>query len=268
MIHNTRAPFGTKEYNLSDMTPETVSDMEPQPSGMSEPARLAGVFFEPKNAFEDIARRPSWIVPMLLVILGALAYSISVGQHIGWDRIIRHQFEGNQRMEQMPPEQREQAMAMGMKFASIGAYIGPVIGIPLYDLIVAGVLLGIVGGIMSAGVKFKQVFAIVCYAGLPGVLFSILAMAVVFLKNPDDFNMQNPLAFNPAAFMDPQTSSKFAYSLASSIDLFSIWTIVLIATGLKAAAGKKLSFAGALVAVIIPWVVVVLGKSALAGLRG
>ena len=48
--------------------------------------------------------------------------------------------------------------------------------------------------------------------------------------------------------------------------LFSFWTILLIAVGLKAAAGKKLTFGGALFAVVLPWAVWVLGKSALAGL--
>jgi hypothetical protein len=129
----------------------------------------------------------------------------------------------------------------------------------------AAVLLGIAGGLMGGGMRFKQVFAVVSYSGLPGIVSAILTVLVIFLKNPDDFNMQNPLAFNVGAFMDPNTASKFMYSLASSLDLFVLWTILLIATGLKAAAGKKLTFTGALVAVLLPWAVVVLGKAALAG---
>jgi hypothetical protein len=168
-------------------------------------------------------------------------------------------------MQQMTPEQKEQTLAVQMKFAAVGGYAGAIMGVPIYDLIVAAVLLGIAGGIMSGGMRFKQVFAIVCYSGLPGVISAILTVVVIFLKNPDDFNLQNPLAFNPAAFMDPNTTSKFVYSLAGSLDLFVIWTILLMATGLKAAAGKKLTFAGALIAVVAPWAVVVLGKAALAG---
>ena len=94
---------------------------------------------------------------------------------------------------------------------------------------------------------------------------AILTVVVIFLKNPDDYNMQNPLAFNVGAFMDPTTSSKFLYSMASSLDLFAFWTIFLLATGLKAAAGKKLTFTGALVAVLLPWAALVLVKSAFAG---
>ena len=252
-------------YNSPNMTPENAPAVEPAPAGMGEFSRITGVFFEPKKAFADIAQRPRWIVPMVLVIVAIIAVTTTMSQHIGWERMFRQQAQTNSRMQQMDPQAREQAIAMQIKFASVGGYAAAVIGVPIYDVILAAVLLGIAGGIMSGGMRFKQVFAIVCYSGLPGVLSAILTIVVIFVKNPDEFNFANPLAFNVGAFMDPTTSSKFAYSFATSMDLFSFWTIFLIATGLKAAAGKKLSFGGALLAVVLPWALYVLGKSAIAG---
>ena len=231
---------------------------------MGEFSRITGVFFDPKKTFEDIAKRPTWIVPVVLIMIFALAVSMTMGQRIGWERIVRHGMEASSRAQQMTPEQREQGVAMGVKIASIMGYVG-IIFVPVIYVIMAGVLLGVASGIFSAGVRFKQVFAVVCYASLTGVIQSILTIVVICLKNPDEFNSQNPLAFNPAAFMDPD-KNKFLYSLATSLDLFSFWTILLMAVGLKAAAGKKLSFGGALFAVVLPWAVYVLGKSALAGL--
>jgi hypothetical protein len=67
---------------------------------------------------------------------------------------------------------------------------------------------------MSAGVKFKLRFTIVCNAGLPGILKYALATVVMFLKNPDEFSVVNPLTFNPAAFLDPIDSSRFLYAAA------------------------------------------------------
>ena len=61
--------------------------------------------------------------------------------------------------------------------------------------------------------------------------------------------------------MDPNTKSYFLHTLANSLDLFSAWKIILIALGLKAAAGKSLSFTGALLVVLIPWGIWVLGYS-------
>jgi hypothetical protein len=240
--------------------------MEPEPKGLGEAARLTGVFFEPSKAFADIAARPGFLVPLILSLVFGLAYMTLFGQRVGWERMIRHQTETSSRAAQLTPEQRENQIQIGAKFAPVMGYVGILAGVPLVLVIWSGVLLGIVKGIMSAPIRFKQVFAILCYAGLPGILFMILAIAVMFLKTPDDFNLQNPLVFNPGAFLDPATTSKFVYSFASSLDLFRIWTMVLIAIGLKAAGGKAISMGGAMTAVFLPWFIWILCAAALAGI--
>src|SRR5580698_8539401 len=116
-------------YNLPNMTPENVAAVEPEPSGMGEISRLVGVFFEPAKTFRDIAQRPSWIVPMILVILAVIGVTTTMSQRIGWERIFRHQNEANTRLQQMPPEQREQTLAMQMKFAAVGGYAGAIVGV-------------------------------------------------------------------------------------------------------------------------------------------
>ena len=132
----------------------------------------------------------------------------------------------------------ESRLAMQAKITGIGYYVSMFVMLPIVMLISSAMLLGLTS-MMSAGLRFKQIFAIVCFAGLPMVIKHLLSIVVVFLKNPDDFNLLNPLAFNVAAFMDPLTSSKFLYTLGTMFDLFAIWTIVLTAIGLSAAAGKK-----------------------------
>jgi hypothetical protein len=247
------------------MTPENSPAVEPAPAGMGEFSRLTGVFFDPKTAFADIAKRPTWLVPVVLLIIFGLAVSLTISQRVGWDRVVRQGMENSSRAQQLTPEQREQNVAIGVKIASVMGYIGVVL-VPVVFAIMAGVLLGVASGIFSAGLRFKQVFSVVCYASLTGLVSAVLTIVVLFLKNPEEVNIQNALAFNPGAFMDPNTSSKFLYSLATSLDLFSFWTILLMAVGLKAAAGKKLTFASAVFAVVLPWAVYVLGKSALAGI--
>lgn len=248
------------------MTPELLPEEEPQPKGLGEGSRLTGVFFEPAKTFEDVAARPGFWAPLILVIVTALCFMVLFGQHVGWDRMIRHQTETSSRAAQMSPEQREASIQMGAKFAPIAGYVGVLLGVPLGTLIWAAVLLGIVKGMMSAQVRLKQVFAIICYSSLPGVIMMLLAIAVMFMKPPEDFNLQNPLVFNPGAFLDPATTSKFIYSLASALDLFGLWKLVLIGIGLKAAGGKQLSMGGAMTAVFLPWAIFVLCAASLAGL--
>ena len=243
---------------------------EPAPAEMSEISRLSGVFFEPSKAFADIAERPRWFVPLLLAILATLAFYVTYGQRNGWRSFIEEQMQSNARvarqMEQLSPEQREQSFNLQAKIIMpITYYVGPVIGMPIAFLFGSLILWGIASGLMSAGVKFKQIFAIECYAGLTGILAKILGIVVIFLKRPEQFNLMNPLAFNPAAFMDPKTTSKFIYTLATGFDLFVFWGMLLTAIGLKAAAGKRLSFGGALFAVALPWAFFLLLGASIAG---
>lgn len=250
------------------MTPEAAQIPEPAPQAMGAFARVSGVFFEPGKTFADIGRKPSWFLPLLLSIVAAIAFYAAFGQRVGWERFLRQQMATNprvaQQMERIPAERRDATIAMQAKVTGIGYYASAIVFMPVVMLVSAAILLGITA-MMSAGLKYKQVFAVTCFAGLPMVIKFLLSIVVVFLKNPDDFNLQNPLAFNFAAFMDPINSSKFLYVWATAFDAFAIWTIILTAIGLSAAAGKrKLSTGGALVAVLIPWVVFVSIGGALA----
>jgi hypothetical protein len=218
-------------------------------------SRITGVFFEPGKTFEDIGRRPSWFLPLLLTVLAVIGYNLSYGQHVGWDQFMRQQAamspRAAERMAQATPEQ----LAMQAKITGISQYVFPIVMFPIIMLVSTALVLGMTA-MMSAGLRFKQVFAIVCFASMPTVIRYVLAIAVVFLKKPEDFNFMNPLAFNLAAFMDPLSSPRFLYTLAVTFDVFAIWTITLTAIGLVAAAGRKrLSFGGALFAVLTPWLV-------------
>jgi Yip1 domain len=246
------------------MTPESSNESAPP---MSEVGRITNVFLDPKKAFADIAARPRWIVPVVLVAVGYLAFMYCFTTHVGWEHSLRQTMENNSRMQQMDPQQRESIIQQQIKFAPIGAFIGGPIVIVVIALATAGVLL-LVCKMMGASLSFKQMFGISAYAMLPGVVSSILIIIVIFIKNPEDFNLQNPLAFNLGAFLDPPPiSAKALYSVATSIDLFSFWNILLLAVGISVAA-PKFSFSKALVAVVVPWVVLVLVKAGWASLFG
>jgi hypothetical protein len=248
------------------MNPEADQIPEAAAADIGPFARIAGVFFEPGKTFEDIGRRPSWLLPLALIVVSVLAFSITYGQHVGWEQVVRQQLENNPRAAQITPEQRGAAITQGVRLARIFSYLS-VIAVPLSYSVIAAVLLGITA-MSSAALKFRQVFAVVCYASLPTVLLSLLGIVTMFIKDPADFDIRNPLAFNLGAFLDPQSTSKFLYTLSTSLDLFSFWMIFLIATGLRAASRRNLSFGGALATVAVPWAIYVVGKAGLAGLFG
>ena len=247
------------------MTPETTPEYDVQPEKMSEISRLGGVFFEPSKAFADIAERPRWFVPMMIAAVLSLVFCMAISSRVGWERVTRQQMD--LREAKMTPDQRqavEKNFDLSVKITTVSVYFAAVLAMPIMALICAGVLLGIVNGFMSGGLRFKQMFSIFCYSALPRVLLAVFAIAVMYIKPPEDFNIQNPVGFNPGAYMDPNTTGKFILSLATSLDLFTIWTLILIAIGIREASRRKLSFGGSLGAVAIPWAVLVICGAGLA----
>jgi len=222
---------------------------------MNEPARIFGVFYEPGKVFADVAARPTWLAPIIISILFGLGLTYVISTHVGWEQTVRQSLANNSRVADLPAEQKELIIARGAKAGSYIGWIGAVVFPPLFVLIVAGILTGIFNGLLGTELKFMQMFAITAYAFLVRVLFNVLLILLIYLKPPEDFNPQvSP--FSLAAYMNRLENPKWLMALAGSLDLFTIWTVVLLAIGFSAAA-KKLSFSKALITVAIPWLILV-----------
>ncbi|MCS6952988.1 MAG: YIP1 family protein [Bryobacterales bacterium] len=237
-----------------------MASPEPAPRSLTEPQRLLGVFWEPKPVFADLAARPRWWAPLILMTALSVAYIVMFSRLVGWETFMRRQLETNEQIQQMPPEQREQVIGQSVQFAAGFGYAAAVLGVVVSILISSVVLLGIFNGLAGAELRFRQVFSIATYASLPGALGTVLAMIVMRFKNPEDFDLQNPVPLNLGAYLDPGTTPKFFYTAAGSLDLLSIWVILLLALGLSTAA-KRVSYQRALALVMAPWAVYVLIKA-------
>jgi hypothetical protein len=133
-------------------------------------------------------------------------------------------------MEQLPPDQRAQRYESMAKFTRIFAYASPLTGLLIY-LIIAAVLMGTFRFGAGADVGYKTSLAIVMYGSLPFVISALLGILSLSAgANPESYNLNNPVASNPAYFMD-MAGNKFFYNLASALDVFTIWSIVLMAIG-------------------------------------
>ena len=254
----------TPQPQPPEPTPPPLS-IESQPSApetLSEIARLSGVFLSPRKAFADIARRPRWLIPVLLLGIVSAVFITAYSQRVGWERIVRQQIEQSARSDSMSAQQREQAIAVGTAIAKSAGY-GQVVIAVIAIVIIAAVLLFMTNTLMGAEIRFASMMGIVSYAFLPNLLVSALSMLVMYLKPPDDFDLRNPLMFNAGAFV-ASDAAQWLKALAASFDLFSFWIIALIATGISTAA-PKISFGKALTAVVFPWALFVGIRAAATG---
>ena len=133
-----------------------------------------------------------------------------------------------------------------------GGLLGPL----LSSLVIAVVLKFLADTVMGAGIGFKKTLAVVTYARLPSLLSAGLSILVMYLKPADEFDLSNPLMVNAAAFL-PAASATWMKALGAAFDLFTFWSMALMAIGFAAAA-KRMSTGKAFGMILVPWALYVI----------
>src|ERR1700743_4020043 len=99
--------------------------------------RIIGVFTSPKQTFTSIAEKPSWVAPMLLMMVLAVVVGGLLNANMNWAQYIRHKAEENPRFEQLSGDKKEEALAGQVKFWSGFSYCVGAVAIPIFVLIFA-----------------------------------------------------------------------------------------------------------------------------------
>jgi hypothetical protein len=218
--------------------PTPMPEVQPQ-AKISSVSRLFGVLFSPKPTFEDIVRKPTWLVPVVLMVILSAVVAFGINQKMNWREYVGQQIEKSPAAAQLSNEQKEQRIESGAKFAPMATYIfgipAPVVVVLLVTLILWGAY-NLLGG---ANVNFKTALGIVSYAYVPILVANVLFIIVLFLKPYGTLDLENPVATNLAAFL-PEDSAKWLLALGKNIDIFVLWVTTLVAVGFGAANPKKL----------------------------
>jgi hypothetical protein len=248
------------------LSPVSPSISAPESAPLSEGARIVNTFIAPSKTFTDLRRNASWWAPFLLMVVISTIFIYTAGQKIGFRKIVETQMQSQPkaqaRLERLPADQREQQMEGAARMTAIISYTFPLITL-VFWLIIATALFTTFKFAAGAGVSFKISLAIVVYAALPIMLKTLLALlSVAAGMSPDSFSFQNPVATNPGYFMTP-AGNVFLYSVASAVDIFMIWTLVLTAIGFTCVSKVK---TGTSYAIVFGWwaVLTVIG-AAIAG---
>ncbi len=220
---------------------------------LSQPSRIVNTFIAPSKTFTDLNRGSAWFLAYFIMILVSIAMVYTVDKKIGFEQIVDNNFKlapkQAERVEQLPPDQRANAMQMQIKanrYISYGFWFIQFI----FLAIVAGVLCLTYNFGAGATVSYGKSLAIVIYASLPGILKALLAIVGIFAgRDPETFYFQNPAATNLGYFIDP-LQHRFLYSVGSAIDVFAIWALVLTAIGFTCVSKVK---KGTSYAIVFGW---------------
>lgn len=248
---------------------EVVIQPEASTQALSQTERVIDTFIAPSKTFTDILRSSSWWLPWIIGAVISLGLAFAIQQKIGWDKVYDNMLHQSatqmHRMEQLQPEQAARAKQMGATFTKLGFWASPALGL-LFVVIMAGVLLGTVNFGFGGRSKFGQMFAVVMYGGLPLSIKALLGIVAIYAGiDPDSFNLNNYVGTNIGYYLPPDVP-KALMAFATSLDIFTIWMLVLLTLG--CAITGKISRGKAAGAVFGWWILIVLfrvGAAAIAG---
>lgn len=239
---------------------------------------LTGVWFSPSETFNRIGREASalhaWVLPILLVAILTAVASVLPTHRIGDEAVMRKAMEPMVRAGWVPEEVAEKQIAeAGNPSAVMGNRIKAVaqglIGMIIVLLIVAGAA-KLFAVMMGREASFRALLSVVSYAYLAIAVITVPVMAAsLYLQEPEDINLYNPVMSNLGAVMSMVAPgiNKFLTGLASWIDVFGIWRIILLGIGC-AAVTLKMKPGTAVIPHIILYGIIALIFSAFAGMAG
>lgn len=227
-------------------------------------SRVFRVFTDPAEVFKELAATPTWLPPLVVVLVLSVVMQLVIGQRLDMEGTIRQSIaERSQSGQEMSDEQVERMVEMGTKSAGIMRWLTPVT-VPLLFLVLGGVyFLGLKA--TGSATEFKPVFATVLHANVPASLLSsaVLALAAMRRASFTAQELEGMVRSSIGAFL-PDTVPKPLVAFANVIDVFNIWQWILLAIGLPIVA--KVSRGRVVAILAIVWGVWALGKAAMAAL--
>ncbi len=230
-----------------------VSMMKEEKPTMNAFQRLFGIFFSPNQTFQDIAKKPSFVLPLIIMIIFSLIATVIIMPKIDIEAAILENIEKSGR--EISDAEMESAMAWGEKIGNVSGYIGAVAGPIIITLIVAVIYFGIIR-LWRAGSTFSKVFSVTVHSFFVGIIKTILAIIVA--PRLEDRSLlaqdaQNLVKSNLSVLLNREEVAAPLYIVASKIDIFSIWIMVLAILGL--AAVSKLNIKQSAAIVLILWLI-------------
>lgn len=186
-------------------------------------AKLGNIFASPTKAFEAIDRKPTWILPLGLLIVVSVILT-----QLAFPIIMNAQLENLRNNPNLTPEQiqlYETQFTENVNTQRIVTVAAQVIGTPIVFLIVAGIFYFIGNILLGGDATYKKVLAVYCWSACILILSSIVLTPLIIIKE------SLSVSLSPAMLLSGDALGTKLYTLLSKFDFFTIWFLAVFATG-------------------------------------
>jgi len=186
-------------------------------------AKLGNIFASPTKAFEAIDTKPTWILPLGLLIVVSVVLT-----QLAFPIIMNAQLENLRNNPNLTPEQiqlYETQFTENVNTQRIITVAAQVIGTPIVFLIVAGIFYFIGNILLGGDATYRKVLAVYCWSACILILSAIVNTPLIIIKK------SLSISLSPAMLLSGDALGTKLYTLLSKFDFFTIWFLVVFAIG-------------------------------------
>lgn len=207
------------------------------------------IFISPSQVFER-RQAGNFFLPMIavtlvicLIFLGTQSLTQPVFD-AEWARGVAAAMRKN---PQVTADQMEKARAITQKFKVVFVLFG----VPIAMFFV-GLLLWLIGKLFDSKMTFVGGVLVAAYAAFPKIFAAIAGPVIAYFSDPSSLTSASKITVSAAHFFDVSNTSPVMLALLSRIDVFTIWSTILLGIGLSVLG--KIPRSRAYVAAVIVWV--------------
>jgi hypothetical protein len=237
------------------MTTPSAEAME-SPVPAAKPAALwedfIDIFYAPSSVYERRRNANPWpmilIVTALMTVIGVLTWNSLSGIYDAEARAqVARMAAGNPQMTQDMMDSQVKIQMFTRRWGGVMYPIGIlVIALPIW------LLARIVG---AKEMTYTRSLVVIAWASIIGVVGMLATGVQGLVLNVSSFTTADQLTLSAARFLDKATASPLVYAAAKSLDLFAIWSLIVMAIGVRVVGRSTKNGA---IAFAVTWFVVAL----------
>lgn len=244
----------TPSPDLPSQDPSSAGEAPTSPAADAAPKAalwedFLDIFYSPTSVFRRREGKPWWPAFLIVVVLGVVLFYL-YQQVLSPVMQVEAQRQAARIMERNPNVTEEDLARMGGMGNSIFSLIMVAVVYPI-SILLTGVVLWLFGKLFGAAATVGSVIMVATYAQVVRLAQTLVGILQGLVMDVNAMDSMHDVALSLARFMDPDTTSGLMIALGSRVDVFLLWSTVLLAIGLHVVG--RISKASAYTAAFLVW---------------
>lgn len=206
--------------------PVEIADGTPAPQTKNIWAIIGGVFSAPTEAFESFKSNPTWVIPLILVVILGGVNGVLMGPYGA-----QAQVDMLETSTSLPPEAMEQIIANAQDSNPVTSFLGGAFVLGFVTLLTAAVAMFLGKFVFGGASTFLPIWGVTLLGELIQMLGGLLRMPLVWAKDTMF------VSYGLASLMPGKDLTSIFYSLTYYCDFFWFWSAVVTGIGYAAIFG-------------------------------